>query len=29
VLDDPADDAVLARARTAVASLTRKYPVYK
>jgi len=29
VLDDPADDTVISRARTAVAALTRKYPVYK
>jgi len=29
VLDDPAADTVISRARTAVAALTRKYPVYK
>ena len=29
VLDDPADDAVLTRARNGVAALTRKFPVYK
>ena len=29
VLDDPADDAIVTRARNGVAALTRKYPVYK
>jgi len=29
VLDDPADDGVLTRARNGVAALTRKFPVYK
>jgi len=29
VLDAPADDAVITRARQGVASLTRKFPVYK
>ncbi len=29
VLDDPGDDGVVSRARTAVAALTRKHPVYK
>src|SRR5205085_8858061 len=29
VLDDPADDAVLTRARNGVAALTRKFPVYR
>jgi len=29
VLDDPQDDTVISRARTAVAALTRKHPVYK
>ncbi|HTI47803.1 MAG TPA: serine hydroxymethyltransferase [Casimicrobiaceae bacterium] len=29
VLDDPADDAVITRARNGVAALTRKFPVYR
>jgi glycine hydroxymethyltransferase len=29
VLDDPADETVITRARSGVAALTRKYPVYK